>query len=398
MRTLHGRMLVDGELRVGRITLRAGRIGSVELEDTPPHPELAEDLPILAPGLIDLHVHGFRGADPVRDLPGMARALAAEGTTAFLPTLFPDDPARLGETAEEVWGEARRIRCSPAAGLFVDLPEGETLRTNDATLATPLGLHLEGPFVNPLSAGSLPPERLVEPSPAALREILGSATGDGRGIRTMTLAPELPGALELVKELEASGVRVSLGHSRALSDQAVLAAKAGARGVTHLYNAMSGVHHREMGLAGFALTEDCLVAELIGDLVHVGPEAVDLALRARGPRGLAIVSDALAGAGTGCSTFESHGHTCREHAGAFWFDDPEAPGGRRLAGAAASQLEAVRRLTRAGVLSVAEALTMASETPARALGIEDERGRLAAGLVADVLVLDANLGIIEVVC
>lgn len=367
-----GRLLVDGELRPGTLRFAAGRIEAVELDA---EGGTGGDLPIVAPGLIDLHVHGYGGAEPLAALDRMAAALAREGTTAFLPTLFPTAPGRLGEEAQRVWGSAQALR------------EGAGARV--------LGLHLEGPFVNPRSAGALPKDGIAEPSVEALRAILGSATGDGRGIRTMTLAPELPGAAELVAELARAGVRVSLGHSLATAAEARAVADEAA-GVTHLFNAMSGVHHRRMGLAGFALTTGALTCELIGDLVHVGPEAVELALAARGPGGLALVSDALAGAGTGCDVFHSHGHTCRVTDGAIWIDDPEAEGGRRLTGAAASQLEAVRRLTRAGVTSVPDALVMASETPARALGLADELGRLAVGARADLLVLTDELQPLEV--
>jgi N-acetylglucosamine-6-phosphate deacetylase len=182
-------------------------------------------------------------------------------------------------------------------------------------------------------------------------------------------------------------VRVSLGHSAATAAEAARAAEAGARGATHLFNAMSGIHHRAATLASFALAEDALVAELIGDLVHVGPEAVRIALRARGAHGLVLVSDALKGAGTRASDFEWQGRLCRVRDGAIWLD---AEGGAppRLTGAEASQLEAVRRLVRARVVDVADARTMASESPARALGLERELGRLVEGAHADLLVLD----------
>ncbi len=249
-----------------------------------------------------------------------------------------------------------------------------------------VGLHLEGPFVNPDAAGALAVADLARPSTRALREILGPATGGGRGIRTMTLAPELVGATDLVTELVRSGIRVSLGHSRASSAEARSAARAGASGATHLFNAMAPWHHREAGLAGFALTDAALFAEIIGDLVHVGPEAFELALRARGAGGLCLVSDALRGAGTGCDRFGSHGreHVVRDGA-AFY---PAADGsGPKLAGSASSQLEMVRRLVARGVVGLAEALAMASATPARALGLERELGELRPGLAADLLVL-----------
>jgi len=355
-----GRLLLDGHLVPGRVLFARGRVSVIELVD-----ELPENAPLISPGLVDLHVHGYAGHDPVEDLGGLARALAAAGTTAFLPTLFPDEPARLGAQAEAVWRRRAEL------GLL-----GQRV----------LGLHLEGPFVNPLRAGALPSDRLHAPSPAALRALLGSSTAEGRGIRQVTLAPELAGAGELVAELVRSGVRVSLGHSLASADDAAAASARGARGATHLYNAMGAIHHRQATLTSFALASDALVAEIIGDLVHVGPEAFRIALRARGAHGLALVSDALRGAGTAEAEFESHGRRCVVKDGAIWLAGDGAPA--RLTGAEASQLEAVRRLHRAGVAEPAVLLSMACETPARALGLEHELGRLVPGARADLLVLD----------
>lgn len=381
MSEVRGRLLTDGRLRAGRLVIRDGRIASIEL-DEPGSPGStgsagALDEPIVAPGLIDLHVHGFGGADPVRDLEGMAAALRAAGTTSFQPTLFPDVPERLGRTASAVRERAREL-------------EGGEGR---ADLARVLGVHLEGPFVNPCAAGALPRERLAEPSIDALRAILGPATGDGRGIRTMTIAPELAGAAELIAELSRAGVLASLGHSRATAAESRAAAKGGDCGATHLFNAMPAFHHREVGLTGFALTAGVRSAEIIGDLCHVGPEAFALALVARGPRELCLVSDALPGAGTGCDVF----HWCgRDHVvrdGAAYFEDADGPA---LAGSVTGQLEAVRRLVERGVVSLEEALVMAAEAPARTLGLEDELGRLVVGARADLIVLDRDLRLLEV--
>ncbi len=360
---LEGRLLIDGRFRPGRLSFAAGRITAV---DPLPLERTLTSMPIIAPGLVDLHVHGYGGADPVEQLAGMALALARAGTIAFQPTLFPAAPAVLGPLCQRVWDAAAR------------LPSG---------CAHPVGLHLEGPFVNRERAGALPLEDLADPSVDGLREILGPASGDGRGIRTVTLAPELSGSAELIAELVRCGVRVSLGHSKASADDARRAVRSGASGATHLFNAMNGIHHREVGLAGFALIDRTITAELIGDLVHVGPEAIELALAARGPGGLALVSDALRGAGTGCDVFHSHGrpHVIRD--GTAYYPAQGARSELQLAGTAMGQLEMVRRLVKRGVVGVEDALTMASTTPARSLGLERELGALAVGARADLIVL-----------
>lgn len=375
-----GLLLLDGALVPGTLTFEGARLGAIRRL-----PSVPAGAPILAPGLIDLHVHGYGGCGPDDDLAGLSRALASAGTTAYLPTLFPDEPARLGKLAESIW--KRRAELEGAIG-----------GARAAGGARVLGLHLEGPFVNPKRAGGLPAERLHAPSPGALRDLLGSSSADGRGIRQVTVAPELPGAAELIAEFVKLGVRVSLGHSTASAREAARAAESGASGATHLFNAMSAIHHREATLASFALAHDALVAEIIGDLVHVGPEAFRIALRARGPLGLALVSDALKGASAPEAEFESHGRRCRVRDGAIWLvsDDPAVP--PRLTGAEASQLVAVRRLVRAHVIELAPALTMASESPARALGLERELGRLVPGAHADLIVLEpGTLALREVV-
>ena len=370
MNELRGRLLIGGRLVPGVLRWNAERIASIDI-DSNPAPQ--RELPIVAPGFVDLHIHGFAGHDPIDHLPQMAAALARVGTTAFQPTMFPATPALLGTLCESVWREAEPCNRDLAS----------------APMSHVIGLHLEGPFVNPQRAGALPKEDLAEPSLAALREIVGPATAGGRGIRTLTIAPELPGSAELIVELVRLGIRVSLGHSAATADDARSAVRAGAVGATHLFNAMSGVHHRDVGLAGYALSSSALHAELIGDLVHVGADAIRLALAARGPKGLCLISDALQGAGSGCDVFHSHGRA-HERRGGAWYYPPNAGADARLAGSAMSQLEMVQGLVRNGVVSVEEALMMAAETPARALGLERELGVLAPGARADIVALDAR--------
>ena len=365
MQERRGMLLVDGVLLAGRVAFDATGIQSIE-----PASDLTADETdwIIGPGLIDLHVHGFGGADPLENLPAMSLALARVGTTAFQPTLFPAAPQVLGLQAQGLDGERAVMRAGEGARI--------------------LGTHLEGPFVNPVEAGALMPEDLAVPSVQALREIVGPATGDGRGVGTMTIAPELPGALELIEECGRMGVRVSLGHSRAEASDAISGFEHGAVGVTHLFNASGGFHHRRSGLVGEALLRGGVFAEIIGDLVHVGERAVQLALAARGPQNLCLVSDALQGGGTGCEVFHSHGRKHVVEQGAAFYPAEKKRTENQLAGSASCQLEMVRRLVGRGVLSLEDAWTMGSLAPARALGLEGRLGRLKVGHQADLVVLN----------
>ncbi|MFT4649761.1 MAG: N-acetylglucosamine-6-phosphate deacetylase [Planctomycetota bacterium] len=368
-----GRLLILGSLLRGRLRFDHEGIQEVVLDE-----KQNGDLtgPVIAPGFIDMHVHGFGGTDPLDNLPAMALALARVGTTSFLPTLFPADPETLGLQAQALDGERAVLR------------KGEGARV--------LGTHLEGPFVNPLAAGALPKSDLALPSVAALTKILGPNTGDGRGVGTITLAPELPGALDLIQECRRLGIRTSLGHSMANGKEAVAGFASGATGVTHLFNAMTGLHHRDPGLVGEALTRGGMFAEIIGDLVHVKDYAVQIALAARGPKNLCLVSDALQGAGTGCEVFHSHGRQHLVKDGAAYYPPTTPDAEPQLAGSASSQLQMVRNLTMRGVVSLEEALTMASEAPARALGLSHRMGKLKQGYAADFVVLEGpNLKLTE---
>ena len=327
----------------------------------------ARILPVVTPGFVDLHVHGFGGFDPLEDISGMSLALARAGTTAFQPTLFPAAPSVLGEECVALQKNVARLQAGRA--------RARRRRTPRRTVR------------QPASAGALPAHDLCEPSHEALRAILGSSSGDGRGIRTMTVAPELAGSKALIEESsEAASVRRSATVERRPPKRAAPRVRARAARRTSSTRCRRCITAK-LGLAGFALTDGALFAEIIGDLAHVGAEAIELALRARSPRGLCLVSDALSGAGTGCDVFHSHGREHRVREGTAYYPPNDAHAAPRLAGSAMSQLEMVRRLTQRGVVGLTDALAMASETPARALGLENELGALRPGLAADFLVL-----------
>lgn len=349
-RALIGANLVDGDVAVDD-----GRVTAVGL-GAPGHGTAA-------PGFVDLQVNGFAGEDlAVADEKGYDRAgrsLAAAGVTAYLPTFITAEPARL---------------LTALAGL-------------DAAMASPpdgpaiLGAHVEGPFLSPLRPGTHPTDRLLPVDPALMSRLLSAGP-----VRLVTLAPELPGAIDLIGSLGAAGVVVACGHSDADAAQATAAFDAGARAVTHLFNAMRPFSHRDPGIAGVALTRDDVAVPIIVDGVHLAPEAVVLVWRAAGRR-LVLVSDATAAAGMPDGSFDL-GEVVVTKVG---LEVRRADG--TLAGSALTMDAAVRNAVDAGV-GLADALHAASTAPSALLG-ESARGRIDPGMPADVVVLDDDLNVVR---
>jgi N-acetylglucosamine-6-phosphate deacetylase len=311
---------------------------------------------LVAPGLVDLQCNGAVGidltAEPER-LWEVAEALPRWGVTSWLPTIVTSPP-RSTERA------LAALRAGPPAGI--------------GPHATPLGLHLEGPFLAPVRRGAHPLEHLAPIDPERAARWSRAA-----GVALVTLAPELPGAPELIAALAARGVVVSLGHSDATADQATAGVEAGARWVTHLFNGMGPLHHRSPGLAGVALADERLRVGLIADLIHVHPTALRLAWRALGER-LVLVTDATSALGA-----RSSGASVARGAATVGDDGVRLPDGT-LAGTDLSLDAAVRNLARAAGCSVRDAVHAATAAPAAVLGAAG-KGRLVVGADADLVVL-----------
>jgi len=234
-------------------------------------------------------VHGFGGS--IRWKTSRAwRSSCARGTTAFQPTLFPAAPSVLGEQCLALQKDVAKLGRGCGARI--------------------VGLHLEGPFVNPLAAARCPASDLCEPSRDALRAILGSSSGDGRGVRTMTIAPELAGSATLIQELVQSGIRPSLVTAARAAAQARNAATPERAARRHLFTPCPRCTTASWVWPVSRSPTPALFAEIIAISRTSERKRSELALRARSPRGLCLVSDALSGAGTGCDVFHSHG---REH-------------------------------------------------------------------------------------
>ncbi len=310
---------------------------------------------LVAPGLIDLQVNGVAGHDfsshPDSVWPA-GEWLASTGVTAYLPTVITgSDP----EAAIKVMG----------AGT----PSGYRG-------AIPLGLHLEGPFLSAAARGTHPEHLLVPPSVDDAQRWAQSGV-----VAMVTLAPEIPGATEVVALLRAAGVVAAAGHSLATYDEARAAASAGVTHGTHLFNAMSPLHHRAPGLAGFLLTEPGLTAGVIADGVHIHPAMVSLAWRALGPDRLVLVTDAVAATGLGDGAHPL-GPVAVNVEGAVTV----GPDGQ-LAGSVLTLDLAVRNLVRFSGCRLEQAILAASTVPARVIG-DTTRGRVAVGARADITIFD----------
>jgi len=357
-----GQLVVDGMLALGAVVVREGRIAAVLRDPAPSElPATVHEAAVVSPGFIDLQVNGAFGVEvgeSVDAIPHLAAQLPATGVTAFLPTLVSSTP--------EVYPRACRA----------------FLAGRTSTGALPLGLHLEGPFLSLRRRGAHRASA-IESAPADLFQPFFELDI----LRLVTLAPELDGALDRIRLLRAHGVAVSLGHTDASYEEFVGGIDAGATMATHLYSAMSGFGHRAPGAVGAALVDDRISVGLIADGIHCHPASVRLAVRAKGPDRVALVTDSIAGAGMEPGVYKLDGQD-------ILVDETLArlPDGK-LAGSILTLDQAVRNVVEWARIGVAEACHMASDVPARLLGLRT-KGRLAVGCDADLTLLDDGLRVL----
>jgi N-acetylglucosamine-6-phosphate deacetylase len=319
---------------------------------------------MLVPGFVDLQVNGYYGAELMDADPAawarLVRRLSETGTTAIAATFITAPLTRL------------RAALATAAQFWKDLPTG----------ARVLGIHLEGPFISPARRGAHNEAWILDPTPAAIDELV--AAGDGR-LRLVTLAPERPGALDAISRLTAAGVLVSVGHSDATAAQVAQAADRGARMVTHLFDAQRPLHHREPGVVGQALTDPRLTSGLIADLHHVSPQACLIAFTAA-PGRIAIVTDAAACAGMPPGRYLLGGEPIELPPGA---GQPPVRADGTLAGSALRMDVGVANMVAAGV-DLPAAVAAATRVPADLIGCPD-LGRIAPGAAGDLVWLGPDL-------
>jgi N-acetylglucosamine-6-phosphate deacetylase len=377
---VNARLVLPQGVQSGGLRVIGGRIAEVGSGVTAGAAAVDAEQRLLLPGLVDIHCHGGGGRDVLEDAPdGLAeigRAHARFGTTSWLPTTWSVPKEALCAAVARV----RKAVEQPGAGPEV------------------LGVHLEGPYLNPEQKGAHDPALLRRPTPEEYEDLFraGRRAGGGCVIRHWTVAPEVPGVMEFTWRARAEGVSVAIGHTQTTYEVIAEAVRAGAGHVTHLYNAMQGIHRgpispgqgdgRLPGVVGAALDLDGLTVEVICDGVHVHPALVRLALRCKGLDKVALVSDAMSAAGqTGGDYYLSgDGRSIAVDASSATL----AQEAGKLASSRFPLLHMVRTAVEKVGLPLPQAVRMAAENPARVIGAPDRKGRLAVGADADFFLMD----------
>ena len=317
---------------------------------------------ILAPGFIDIHIHGGAGRDAMEAnesaLAQIEFQLVKHGVTAYLPTTVTAPQEKILEALNGL-------------GKAVAAPNKNRGR------AVPLGIHLEGPFISHEKRGVHPPENLLQPSPQALERFWQASAGN---ISMMTIAPELPGAVETIQYARTLGVHSSLGHSNATYKEAQTGISAGADHATHTFNAMRTLDHREPGILGAVLEDNELTADIIADGIHVHPSILKLFLRAKGADRAILITDAISATGMPDGIYKLGGFEVQVSNGRCEYQG-------KLAGSVLTLDRAVRNVMSFAGWQLQQAVRLATLNPAQRLGISDQRGLLAPGRRADLVLL-----------
>ncbi|HZQ93313.1 MAG TPA: N-acetylglucosamine-6-phosphate deacetylase [Terriglobales bacterium] len=327
---------------------------------------------VLAPGYVDIHVHGGAGIDVMSAAAdgraAMESLLARHGVTTYCPTTVT---APLDATLRAL----ERL--------------GDAITGNHPDpLARPIGIHLEGPFISHAKRGVHPPADIAAPSVRLFERFWQASQGH---IALMTIAPELEGAAEVIAAAVRHGVCVSLGHSNAELAAARAAIAAGARHATHTFNAMRALDHREPGIAGCVLSDDRVTADIIADGIHVDPAMVGLFLKAKGAENAVLITDAISATGMGDGTFQLGAFTVEVRGDRCLHDG-------KLAGSVLTMERAVVNVMEFAGWELGPALRLASLNPARVIGRQRERGRIAPGARADIVVVTPSGEVVTTFC
>jgi N-acetylglucosamine-6-phosphate deacetylase len=362
--------LWDGERLLDKplIAVEEGRIASIASRDAssaPPSPAVHDfGSALIGPSFFDVHIHGSAGHDVMEGtedaLAAIGSFLAARGTAQYLATTVT---APLDKTLRSLELLAQRIAAAPTPGQ-----------------AHPIGIHLEGPFLSHARRGVHPPDLLLAPDIPTFDRMFEASQGH---IRLLTLAPELPGAIEFAAHATAKGVRVSIGHSDATAEQTRAALAAGATSATHTYNAMRPLDHREPGILGIVLTTDTLFAELICDGIHNTREMVKLWWRAKGPERAILITDAMSATGMPDGTYQLGGFDVQVANG-------RATAHGSLAGSVLTLDRALSNFVRFTGATVDQGLRLITANPAAMTGFSHRAGSLRVGDPANFVAVDSQ--------
>jgi N-acetylglucosamine-6-phosphate deacetylase len=367
----NGRLIFPDGIRDGfEIETREGKIAAIQKRADTRADEIVDlNGNYLAPGFVDLHLHGALGRDAMEAVPEAFHAIcnyhASGGTTSLLLTTAAAPLERIVDVLKAV----------------------RDCRSSTKQIA---GVHVEGPFISKAKRGAQRAEFIRDPTPQAVEKLLEHV----HLIKRITIAPELPGALDVIEQFSEYGVSVSGGHSDAWDEQARAAFERGMRSVTHTFNCMSSARrdgiYRKAGLLEFALSEPQITCELIADGHHVSTTLIKMLYRAKGVRGISLVSDATAGAGLpNDSKFSLGGLDCIVRDGVCLVAD-----GSALAGSASRMIDLIHTMVHDVGLPLHEAVGMATTNPARAVGLE-QKGRLEVGADADFVILSPKLEVLQ---
>jgi N-acetylglucosamine-6-phosphate deacetylase len=341
------------------------RIASRAGEEVPTDATVADfGNAILAPGFVDIHIHGGAGLDVMlaspTELPRLGKFLATHGVTGYFPTTVAAPLDQIYSALERL---ANAIDASP--------------RNNGHLSARPLGIHLEGPFLSHKRRGVHPPENLIEPTAEIFERMWQAARGH---ISVMTIAPELPGAMEVIALAAERNVCVSIGHSDAEFSVARRAVEAGASHATHTFNAMRPLDHREPGIVAEVLTDDRITADIIADGIHLAPAVVQLFLRAKSVERAVLITDAISASGMPDGRYQLGPMLVDVKDGKCTLDG-------KLAGSVLTMDRAVRNVAKFAGWSLRDAVRTATLNPARVVGLGQRCGVLAPGAEANFVVL-----------
>ncbi len=377
----NGRIITadQGVIEGGTIAWQEGRIVFIGGRGEEPPPEITNDSPTITidaesgwvlPGFIDVHVHGGAGYDFMD-----ATHEAYDAITSF--------HVRHGTT-----GMLATTVTAPRDALTSVLHAASAYQSNGPRYAELLGVHLEGPFISSLWSGAQNPAHIVEPQLEWANQWVDKYPGL---IRILTLAPELKGASELIAWLKAKGIVAACGHTDADYDCINEAVAHGLRHAVHSFNAMKGLHHREPGTVGAILTNDRISAEIIADGHHVHPACIRILAAQKRSDQVILVTDAISAAGLEDGSYDSAGLKIVIRDGVSRLRD-----GGQLAGSTLTMIQAFQFMVREAGFPIDQVSRFASGNPARLLGLQDERGSLAQGKLADILILSANLELQQV--